>query len=71
MSIFSSENARANEEIESFGPRWDSPDVYNNHGAASLTGIPSGSSANACFKPLLGLFSQSKIYPFGVVSSYT
>ena len=47
MSILSSENNRANEEVESFGPRWDSPDVYNNHGDASLTGIPSGSSANA------------------------
>ena len=46
-----------------FGHIWDSADVYGNHGALSLTDIASHSSSHASFKPLLGLFSHTKLIP--------
>ena len=63
MSILTSTNNRDNDDAEGFGYRWDSPDDYVVHIAAAMLGIPSNSSTCACFKPLLGLFSQSKYIP--------
>ena len=49
--------------MEGFGYRWDSKDNYPYQDAAHLTGVVSGGKSNACFKPLPGLFSQSKFIP--------
>ena len=63
MSILTSTYNRGNDDTEGFGFRWDSPDDYLQHTAATMLGIPSNTSTCACFKPLLGLFSQSKYIP--------
>ena len=63
MHILTTHNNRDNDDAEGFGYRWDSKDNYANANTASLPGIASGQSISASFKPLLGLFSQSKYLP--------
>ena len=46
-----------------FGYRWDSRDNYGALDTRHLAGVASGASINACFKPLVGLFAQSKFIP--------
>ena len=46
-----------------FGYRWDSKDNYKTQDVTHPTGIAACTSINACFKPLLGLFAQSKFIP--------
>ena len=63
MHILSTNNNRDNADVEGFGYRWDSREVYSNQDVAHLSGIAAGASINACFKPLLGLFVQGKLTP--------
>ena len=37
--------------------------IIKNYDTAQLPGIAAGASINACFKPLVGLFAQSKFIP--------
>ena len=68
MHMLSTNNNRDNDDVEGFGYRWDSKDKYFDVNTGTLVGIASGQSINASFKPLLGLFAQSKYIPFKVVS---
>ena len=63
MHILSTNNSRDNDDVEGFGYIWDSKDVYQTQDLAHLPGIAAGTSTNACFIPLLGLFAQSKLIP--------
>ena len=85
LHILSSKNNRDNDDIEGFGYRWDSDYNYSQydtaaHARAALTGIAANSYRTVSFKPLIGLFSQSKYIPlmwcpltleFEIVSSAT
>ena len=70
MHILTSINNRDNDDIEGFGYRWDDWAMYpawnsTNTGEAG-SGIPGGSSNSSrsiSFKPLMGLFNQSKYIP--------
>ena len=68
MHILSTNNNRDNDDVEGFGYIWDSKDVYQNQDLAHLPGIAAGTSINACFKLLLGLFAHSKLIPINMVS---
>ena len=63
MHICTTNNNRDNDDVEGFGYRWDSKDVYGAFTAISMPGIPASSSINACFKPLCGLLNQNKFIP--------
>ena len=67
LDICTNNNNRDNDDVEGFGYRWDSPDNWNpaagNDLLVGLPGIAGGSRANVWFKPLCGLFSQSKFIP--------
>jgi len=58
---------RNHDADEGFLTRWDAPQYWNPPGGASLLstfpGIAPGASQNVCFKPLCGLFNQSKFIP--------
>ena len=67
LHICTSTNNRDNDDVESWGYKWDAPGSWNptagNDLLTALPGIAGGSSVNVCFKPLCGLFSQSKFIP--------
>ena len=63
MHICTTNNNRENDDVEGFGHRWDSKEIYNAFTATSMPGIPANTSMNACFKPLCGLLNQNKFVP--------
>lgn len=63
FDILTSANNRSNAEIEGFGIRWDSPSSYGNYTLAQFPGINGGLNINTCFKPLCGIFAQTKYIP--------
>ena len=63
IHILRTNNNREIDDAEGFGYRWDNRDNYSYYDTDHLPGIASGAGINACFKPLLGLFAQSKLIP--------
>ena len=66
LHILTSKNNRDNDEIEGFGIRWDSDNVYNDWDANNFGKINGGSlnnSRTATFKPLFGVLNQPKYLP--------
>jgi hypothetical protein len=65
LDICTSTFNRDNNDTEGFGYRWDSTTGYNGGvpTVANFPGIPAGSYRPVSFKPLLGLFSQTKFIP--------
>ena len=65
LHILTSKTNRDNDEIEGFGYRWDSDNNYGPDNVTQLnyTGIGHGSAKTVSFKPLCGLFNQSKLIP--------
>jgi len=67
FSILTSQANRDDADIEGFGWRWDDDVHYTPNGPAlaqdNTRSIPTNSSKTVSFKPLLGLFNQSKYIP--------
>ena len=65
LHICTSKLNRDNDDIEGFGSRWDSDTNYLNGTptTASMPGIAGAAYRPVCFKPLLGLFTQTKYIP--------
>ena len=72
LKILTSEASRNNDDIESWGNRWDSKLLYPetpgtktvfNGSVRSFTGITSGDARTMSFKPLFGLLNQNKYIP--------
>jgi hypothetical protein len=63
MYSFMNHNVRDNNDIESWGYRYDSLLTNNNYTTDTLPGIASGSSLVVSFKLLSGLLSQNKLIP--------
>jgi len=64
FSILTSPDSRANVNAEAFGQHWDiRKDVEASYTASSFPGILGGQSQTVLFKPLSGLFNQSKLIP--------
>ena len=61
MHVLTSNANRANDEIEGFDARWDSPSYYNNYGR--YPGLAGATKKRCSFKPLFGLASQPKYIP--------
>jgi hypothetical protein len=64
FSILTSPDSRANVNSEAFGQNWDiREDFKTGYSTDSFPGILGGQSQTVLFKPLAGLFTQSKLIP--------
>ena len=64
MHILTSKANRDTDDIEGFGERWDSDEFWGKwQGNTDFGEIPPNGSRPVSFKPLFGLFNQSKYIP--------
>ena len=64
LHILTSKANRDNDDIEGFGERWDSDEFWGKwNGNTNFGEIPPNGSRSVSFKPLFGLFNQSKYIP--------
>ena len=69
LHILTSKANRDNDDVEGFGRRWDDDQAqpaptYAFAGKAdNYDGIAAGASKTVSFKPLIGIFNQSKYLP--------
>jgi hypothetical protein len=76
LHVLTSKQNRSNDDVEGFGYRWDDEDCYPKsgfitRGPSGLLGIAGGNSKTVTFKPLCGLFNQSKYIPLMWGGYYT